>query len=75
MGQSIATDAYWATATVSEIESQVEAALDWLRPPLLELAKAIQAGPMTTEQVRSVGVGVASTAARLRTDVSGTTAE
>ena len=47
MGQSIATDAYRATAAVDGIESQVEAALDWLRPELLKLAQAMLGGPLT----------------------------
>jgi hypothetical protein len=47
MGQSTATDAYRATAGVDGIESQVEAALDWLRLELLELAQALRGGRLT----------------------------
>lgn len=47
MGQSIATDACWATATVNNLEIQVEAALDWLRPELLNLGRTLQEGQLT----------------------------
>ena len=47
MGQSIALDACRATAAVDGIESQVEAVLDWLRPELLKLARAVLGGPLT----------------------------
>jgi hypothetical protein len=47
MGQSIATDAYRSTAAVESIEDQVQRALAWLRPRLLDLARAIQGGQLT----------------------------
>ena len=47
MCQSIARDAYRTTASVDRIESQVEAALDWLRPQLLDLARAVLSGQLT----------------------------
>jgi hypothetical protein len=47
MDQSTATDGYQATAGVDRIESQVEAALDWLRPGLLTLAQAMRGGRLT----------------------------
>ena len=47
MGQSIATDAHREMGEVDRIESQVEAALDWLRPQLLDLARAVQVGQLT----------------------------
>jgi hypothetical protein len=47
MGQCTATDAGRATAAVDGIESQVEAALDWLRPELLKLARVLRSGPLT----------------------------
>jgi len=47
MSQFIATGAFRSTATVESAEDQVERALDWLRPELLELARAIQRGPLT----------------------------
>jgi hypothetical protein len=46
MGQSIARGAYRSTAAVDGIESQVEAVLDWLRPELLKLARALQGGSL-----------------------------
>ena len=47
MGQSIATDADRATVAADRIESQIEGALDWLRPQLLELARAMQVEQLT----------------------------
>jgi hypothetical protein len=47
MGQSIATDADRATVSADRIESQIEGALDWLRPQLLELARAMQVEQLT----------------------------
>jgi hypothetical protein len=46
MSQCIATDAYRSTATDERIEDQVERVLDWLRPQLLEQARAIRKGEL-----------------------------
>ncbi|MBM3272319.1 hypothetical protein FJY94_03555 [Candidatus Kaiserbacteria bacterium] len=47
MPKSIATDAGWTTATADEIEKQVDAVLDWLRPQLVVWAGALMAGNLT----------------------------
>jgi hypothetical protein len=47
MAQSIATEVDRATAELDRVEQEVEAALDWLRPQLLKLARAMQAGSLT----------------------------
>jgi hypothetical protein len=47
MVQCIATDADRATAKADSVEKQVEVTLDWLRPRLLEVARAIRFGSLT----------------------------
>ncbi len=47
MDQSIARDGFRSTAAVESIEDQVEGALDWLRPRLLDLARAMQGDQLT----------------------------
>jgi hypothetical protein len=47
MVQSTTRDACWATAGVDTVEGHVEAALDWLRPRLLDWARAMQGGRLT----------------------------
>ncbi|NLX99293.1 MAG: hypothetical protein GXY83_24415 [Rhodopirellula sp.] len=47
MVQFTTTDAHRATAVVDSVESQVEAALDWLRPQLLDWARGMQGGQLT----------------------------
>ena len=47
MAQCIAKDGYGATAEIGGVEQQVEAALDWLRPQLLEIGRSIQQGALT----------------------------
>jgi len=47
MVQSTTTDACWATAGVNTVEGHVEAALDWLRPRLLDWARAMQEDRLT----------------------------
>lgn len=46
MSQSIATDANWATSD-QEIERNVDEALTWLRPRLIDLTRTLRAGPLT----------------------------
>jgi hypothetical protein len=47
MAQCIGTESGWATAKDEDAEQQVDAALDWLRPRLVEMARAIQQGVLT----------------------------
>ena len=42
MGQSIATDANWATAAEDEIERQVDQALDWFRAQIIGVARTLR---------------------------------
>jgi len=47
MSQSTATDAKGATAADEQIERNVDEALDWLRPRLIDLTGSLRAGPLT----------------------------
>jgi hypothetical protein len=47
MVQSIAREVDRATAELDRVEQEVEAALNWLRPQLMKLARSIQAGSLT----------------------------
>lgn len=47
MVQSTSTDACGATAGADTVEGHVEAALDWLKPRLLDWARAMQGGQLT----------------------------
>jgi len=46
MVQSIATEVD-RTAQLDRVEQEVDAALNWLRPQLMKLARSIQAGSLT----------------------------
>ena len=58
MGQFIATDACRSTAAVGSVEEQVEKAWDWLRPRLVETARAIREGPLTPRVFLQLELGL-----------------